>query len=169
MLEQALATKLLQGNHLQIANTRYEIARLALLQQRLADAEGTLEQALATQRSTLPAGHPALGRSELLNVDLLIAMDKWDDARAALVALDDLDKGALKLRQGLLAAGDGRIEDADALLQQTWTTMEAIHGRTAPSTRTAAGALASLWQAQDADKARRWRLLAKAPTSTNAD
>ena len=169
VLTQALDVKTQQGNPLQIANTQFELARLALRQGNLAEATNQLDHAINAQRTALPNTHPVRMRSALLEIELTIGLNQLDRAAAMLTELGPISEQTRDYCRGLLAMAKDDVSAADGLLQRSYRRYAQAHGPTSPVARRAARAIALLWAKDDPATSTMWhdRSIVLEPLPTN--
>ncbi len=156
MLAQALQVKMQQGNVLQIANTQFELARLALHQGNLHEATNQLTRAINAQRTALPNTHPVRMRSALLDIELAIELNQLDQASVMLAKLGTISEHTRDYCKGLLAMAQSDPSTADGLLQRSYRGYAAAHGPTSPAARRAARAISLLWAKDDPATSTTW-------------
>jgi tetratricopeptide (TPR) repeat protein len=157
MLMQALTVKKRQGNLLQIANTQFELARLAMRRGDLPSAQRWLGQAMDAQRGSLPPSHPVRIRSALLEIEVAIARDELAQAQSLLQSIGTVSDQARDFARGLIAQAQDDVTLADGLLRRAHRAFAQAHGESSPSARKVAQALALLWTQRDNDAAAFWQ------------
>ncbi|MCH2135584.1 MAG: serine/threonine-protein kinase [Phycisphaerales bacterium] len=164
-LQRALSVKIKQGNMLQIANTRYELARLALLRGDPSQAHDVLSKSSEALDEAFQPDHPMRRRADLLSVDIELARANHDRAAALLSGITGPSEPLLDLRRGQLAAARGRVHQAQQILHRAWEVLAKRDGPTSPAARRTAAALADVLSMVQSEEEDRWRLLAQPPAN----